>query len=61
MDGILPCVRLCDWPISLSMSSSRFTHAAACLRVPFLFEAEQPCARTTHRLPISLSVDTRLP
>ena len=31
----------CDWLISLSMMSSKFIHVVACVKVSFLFKAEQ--------------------
>lgn len=40
ISGIIQNSSFCIWLISLSITSSRFIHVAACIRIPLLFMAE---------------------
>ena len=41
MNEIILYLSSCDWLISLNIMSSRFIHIVACVRISFLFKAEQ--------------------
>ena len=40
MSGVIQDLSFCDQLFSLSVMSSRSIHAAACVRISFLFQAE---------------------
>ena len=40
--GLIKCVVFCDWPLSLGMTFSRFTHVIACIGISFLLPDHVP-------------------
>lgn len=61
MIGIIQCLCICDWLISLNIMSSRFIRVIARVRIPFLVRAGCPyCARLClQRTWLLLSLPTR--